>query len=167
MMGRNRILLSVLVVLIISTLGPALKTDHWPYPMTGIWVVAGMWAAIAWGEGVMSVRAATTLVALGLYQDLIHDAPLGAWPMAFLSTYLVGLAAHRLFPSRRDRLFATALSLVFGIGAALAGLALSAGIVGAPNPVGRDLLADLTATGMIYFLVRPLFTREGGFEEAL
>lgn len=166
MIGRNRIFTGVLLVLVVSTLGPALKTLHWPYPMTGLWPVAGMWAALAWGESVMSVRAALSLVLLGVYQDYLYEAPLGAWPLAFLSAYAVGLGAHRMFPSRSDRMIAAVLSLAGGLAAGAAGLAAAGGIVGAPSAVGRALWADLVLTGMVYFIVRPLFTREGALEEA-
>ena len=74
MRATNRIFIGSILVLFVSTLGPALRTVNWPYPLTGLWPVAGLWAAIAWSGGYMSVRAALALVFLGLYQDFLHEA---------------------------------------------------------------------------------------------
>ena len=166
MRATNRIFIGSILVLFVSTLGPALRTVNWPYPLTGLWPVAGLWADIAWSGGYMSVRAALALVFLGLYQDFLHEAPLGAWPLAFLSAYAAGMSAHKLLPARNDYMTAVVFALIIGFVGAFIGLVVARGVSDSPAVLSRDLISDMVLTGMLYFLARPLLSGDGTLEEA-
>ena len=115
----------------------------------------------------MSVRAASTLVLLGFYQDYLHEAPLGAWPLAYLLAYMAGLGAYKLFPARSDQGIAEAFGLVTGLMVALLGVVMAGSMSDVKGVFSRNLLADFVVTGMLYYPLRPLFTRGGRLEEVL
>lgn len=134
-----------------------------PFPLTGVWPIAGLWAAIAWSGKSMSVFAAITLIIVGIFQDYLYEAPIGAWPLAFLGAYGVGLIGHQIMRVMSASLSMHVLTTAASLVAALIALAIAGDIAGGAHVVEQTLVANLVATGGLYFLMTPIF-RSGGLE---
>lgn len=156
----SRILIGLAVALAVGMVGAAPVIQYLPWPLTGLWPIAGMWAAAAWSASGLSIRAMLALTLIGLHQDFIHDAPLGAWPLAFMTLYGCGLAAHRLFKSVADRMLAEILILTLGFAASVMALAAAGDIAGGSSVISFAFLADISLTAALYLLVRPVFEPE-------
>jgi hypothetical protein len=125
------------------------------------WPVGGLWAAAAWAAIGLSLWSALWLVALGLVGDVLTEAPLGAWPLAFLAAYGAGLAAWRLFaPEDADRaqlnqrLAAEGVALVLGGALAVAALALAGGVSGRSGFASDAVIDDILLTAALYPIAR-------------
>ncbi len=160
----SRTLLGTLVALTVSTLGMSPVIQLLPWPATGLWPIAGAWAAAAWSSRGVSLRAIFAIAGIGLYQDFLHDAPLGAWSLALLSLYGVGLVAHRVFNSVADRFIAEFVTIIVGLVVCAVMLAAAGDIAGGASVLYASLWADLSLTGGLYLLVRPLFEPGWGRE---
>lgn len=154
---RIWIAIGAVLAFLFSTLGALPQMQALPFPLTGFWPIAGLWAALAWSGLGMSVWAALCLVCVGVGQDFLHDAPLGAWPLALLGAYGVGLVAPRLTQVGVSLVAAETLALVGGILAAALLLAMAGDIAGGADVIDFQFWGDLVLTGGLYFVVQPLF----------
>ena len=143
------ILLATIGALIVSMIGMSPG-------VSGVlaWPIAGVWLAAAWSRRRLSLFAAMCLIALGLTQDYMHEAPLGAWSFAFLLAYgaaliIMGEAVVRnSVRSEATALIAASLAVLIG--------AATAGDLAGGAAVNRMIIArDLALTVLLYPLVRP------------
>lgn len=111
----------------------------------------------------MSVFAAISLTIVGFFQDYLYEAPLGAWPLAFLAAYGVGLIGHQVMRVMSASLSMHLLTTAACTIAALFTLAIAGDIAGGSHVIEQNLIANLIASGGLYFLVAPIF-RSGGLE---
>ncbi len=124
---------------------PKLGGDWWP--------VAGIWLAATLAAYGLSVWTAMCLLTLGLATDLMTDAPLGAWPLAFLMAYVVAAIAWEQYPPL-NRYIVEGLALVGGMVAVAIALGLAAGLAGYTGFSRTGLLTDFAATFLLYPVVR-------------
>lgn len=143
--------------MVISVLGTAPPMLNLPFPLTGVWPVAGFWAAIAWSRLNLSVWAALCLVMIGFVQDYLLDAPLGAWPLAFISAYVAGLVVNGELRKISDALPSEFVAVVLGLISGLFGLVIAGDTAGGAEVIDSRLIASLWLTGGLYFICRGVF----------
>jgi hypothetical protein len=117
------------------------------------WPIAGLWLATGLASFGLSVWVAGCLLMLGLSMDFMHDAPIGAWPLAFLSAYGVALVAWDRQPPI-PVVFAEAIALIGGFIAASIALGVAASIAGEPGFSRGALTGDFIMTALLWPLVR-------------
>ncbi|MEM6627368.1 MAG: hypothetical protein AAF719_11750 [Pseudomonadota bacterium] len=147
---RIRVGLTALLAMLISTLGLQPAFSDW------VWPIAGLWAAAAWSSLGLSLWAAGVLCVMGLFQDIAYEAPLGAWPLAFLGAYSVGLVTMARTPPM-SRLTAEAITVFGGLVAAAVALAAANDLAGAAAFWRNGMIGDLLITAALYPLARNLF----------
>ena len=153
----NRLFLGSLFCIWVTAQGASMPTALFPFPFTNAWPIAGLWAAVAWSGSERSMRSVLALAGLGLFQDFINEAPLGAWVICFLFCNLAGLAVHRVFRANNDRMMAYSLALLVGLCVGLFALLVASTAAGG-IPIDLRLAAvDFAITAALYFMVRPLF----------
>lgn len=142
------IFLSVLAILVTAFgMQPALENVWWP--------VAGLWLAAGLASYGLSVWAAICLMMTGVVLDLMTDAPIGAWPLAFLLAYGVGVFAWDRHPPV-SRLVVETAAVIGGLLVAAAALGLAAGIAGYEGFARAGFLTDFLMTALLYPIVRYL-----------
>lgn len=120
------------------------------------WPNAALWAAAGWGLSGLAIRPMLLLVLIGLAQDIVLRAPLGAFVVVNLAAF--GTAAF--LTRRQDRDGGTARGLLFGFLAILAGFAALTALAVTANegsPRLPALIADVSVTLIGFVLVFPLF----------
>lgn len=129
----------------VVSLQPSLAGTAWP--------VAGLWAAAAWAAVGLSVWAAGSLVLLGLFIDYVTDAPIGAWPFAFLCAYGVALVAWARVPPL-PVIAAECVAVIGGLIAAALSLGIAGDIAGRSGFAPAGFMPDFIATALLYPLAR-------------
>jgi hypothetical protein len=120
------------------------------------WPVAGLWVAAFVAPYGLSVWAAGCITLLGVIIDFMTEAPIGAWPIALLGAYGVGLLAWERYPPLP--LWAVeAISVIGGMAAALVALMTAAAVAGLPSIVNWPLMRDFLVTGIAYVGLRFVF----------
>lgn len=122
--------------------------------MSGVWwPIPALWLAAVWASFGLSVWASACLIILGVLTDFVTEAPVGAWPLALLCAYGVGLVAWDRQPPV-PVVFAELIAV--GGGAIAAGLALSAAgsIAGQAGFAREGLIFDALTTLLLYPVVR-------------
>ncbi len=117
------------------------------------WPVAGLWLAAGFASYGLSVWAAVCLLLNGVILDLMTDAPVGAWPLAFLLAYGVGVFAWDRHPPV-SRVFVEFAAVVGGLIAAALALGLAAGVAGYEGFTRSGFLTDFLITAALYPIVR-------------
>jgi hypothetical protein len=144
--------------IVIMTVAAALVTGFGLRPgMTGQWwPVAGLWAAAVWASYGLSVWSAVALMLLGVMMDYMTEGPIGAWPLALLSAYGVGLVAWDRAPPIAG-FIAEGITVIGGMIAA--GLALwIAGSISGQAGFWRDgFFYDFLLTALLYPAARFAF----------
>jgi hypothetical protein len=129
-----------------------------------MWPIAGLWLAAFFAPFGLSVWAAAVLTLLGLSMDLMTEAPVGAWALALLSAYGVGLVAWDRQPPLSVPA-AEAVTVIAGMVAVYVTLAAAGGISGQTGFSLRALLPDFFVTALLYpvlrFVFLPVTIREG------
>lgn len=113
------------------------------------WPVAGLWCAAAWASYGLSVWVSSCLIILGIMMDYMTDGPIGAWPLALLAAYGVGLVAWDRAPPLSGVL-AESISVIGGLIAAALALAIAGAISGQPPLARGDVALDLLVTALLY-----------------
>ncbi len=119
------------------------------------WPVAGLWLAAGLGAYGLSVWVAVCLLTHGVVLDLMTDAPIGAWPLAFLLAYGMGVLSWDRHPPV-SRTVVEIAALIGGLLAAAAALGLSAGVAGHEGFSRAGFLTDFLITAALYPIVRYL-----------
>jgi hypothetical protein len=129
-----------------------------------MWPIAGLWLTAFVAPFGLSVWAAAVLTALGLAMDLMTEAPVGAWALALLSAYGVGLIAW----DRQPPLSVPTVEAITVIGGAVAiyvALTAAGGIAGQTGFSAAALIPDFFITALLYpalrFVFLPVSIREG------
>ena len=128
-----------------------------PFPLTGIWPLAVFLVALSSIRLGLSIWAAILIVFVGIFQDFIGEAPLGAWAFAGLCAYGAGLIARNGFQALASSLPIEFVSILIGSLAGLFGLSLAGDIAGGAKVLDVSLFANLVWTLGLYYLVSPLF----------
>jgi hypothetical protein len=121
-----------------------------------MWPIVGLWLAAFFAPFGLSVWAALVLAGLGLSMDLMTEAPLGAWALALLCAYGVGLVAW----DRQPPLIVPVVEAITVIGGSIAiyvALAAAGGIAGRTGFSAAALLPDFFITALLYPLLRFVF----------
>lgn len=146
---RIWVLLLTLVSCFVSVFGmQPLLGDYW-------WPVAGLWLAAGLASYGLSVWAAVCLLFNGVVLDLMTDAPIGAWPLAFLLAYGVGVVAWDRHPPV-SRFVVEFFAVVGGLIAASGALGLAAGVAGYEGFSRAGFFTDFLITAALYPVVRYL-----------
>lgn len=117
------------------------------------WPIAGLWVAALVAPYGLSVWAAGCLTLLGVIIDFMTEAPIGAWPIALLGAYGVGLMAWERYPPLP--LWAVeAITVIGGMIAAVVALMTAAAVAGLPSIVTWPLMRDLLVTAFAYVGLR-------------
>jgi hypothetical protein len=119
------------------------------------WPVAGLWAAAVLAPFGLSVWVAGCLIALGVTVDFMTEAPVGAWPLAFLSAYGVGLVAWDGRPPVQV-IVGEAITVIGGMIAAGIALIIAGTIAGHPGFARDALINDFLLTAAVYPVIRYL-----------
>ncbi len=119
------------------------------------WPVAGLWLAAGFAPYGLSVWAAVCLLLNGVILDLMTDAPIGAWPLAFILAYGVAVFAWDRHPPV-SRLVVEVMAVVGGLIAATLALGLAAGVAGHEGFSRAGFLTDFLMTAALYPLARYL-----------
>lgn len=117
------------------------------------WPFASIWLTVTLSAFGLSIFAAVCFVLLGLSIDLMTDAPLGAWPLAFLMSYMVGVFAWERSPPVPP-IMVEAFTLIFGLVVVTVCLALASGVAGYSGFSVANLLSDFAMTIIAYPLMR-------------
>ncbi|MBI1359945.1 MAG: hypothetical protein GC155_06625 [Alphaproteobacteria bacterium] len=117
------------------------------------WPIAGLWLAASWASVGLSVWAAGCLLLLGLLMDFMSEAPIGAWPLALLCAYGVGLVAWDRSPPV-PVIGAELVSVGGGIIACWLALAAAGGISGEPAFARTGVVYDFLITALLYPVAR-------------
>jgi hypothetical protein len=83
-----RLIFGAAIIAVVGVLG---MTPKEIFGLQLAWPFAALWGAIGWGRAGLSLRPMLLLVAFGLMQDIISNAPLGCFAMINLLVY--GLSA--------------------------------------------------------------------------
>lgn len=119
------------------------------------WPVAGLWLAAGFAPYGLSIWAAICLLLNGVVVDLMTDAPIGAWPLAFLLAYGVGVFAWDRHPPV-SRIVVEFFAVVGGLIAAALALGLAAGVAGYEGFSRAGFMTDFVITAALYPIVRYL-----------
>lgn len=117
------------------------------------WPVAGLWLAAGFAPYGLSIWAAVCLLLNGVVVDLMTDAPIGAWPLAFLLAYGVGVFAWDRHPPV-SRVVVEFFAVIGGLIVAALALGLAAGVAGYEGFSRAGFLTDFIITAALYPIVR-------------
>jgi hypothetical protein len=119
------------------------------------WPVAGLWLAAGLAAFGLSIWVAICLVLLGVFRDFLGEAPIGAWPLAYLFAYGVALVAwDRQATSGVSVLVAELIAVIGGLIAAGAALYIAAGVAAHKGFAGDRFMADFLVTAVLYPVAR-------------
>ncbi|ACT58185.1 hypothetical protein [Hirschia baltica] len=161
---RIRLFLGAVFAIVICMLGATPLLHHMPFPLTDTWPIAVLLYALSTVRLGMSIWAAVLIVFVGLFQDFICEAPLGAWALAGLCGYGAGLVARGSFRAMSASIPVEFVSIIIGSIAGLMGLSLAGDIAGGAQVIDLSLVGDLIWTLGLYYLLSPLFAP---YDEAL
>lgn len=147
-----RVALGTLIVIAIGYLGivlaPTLGLSYfWPY--------AGIWAAIGWGAGRMSMKPVLALIITGLIMDLSVDGPIGCWPAIHLVTYLTATLFRRRAQTDRTGLVRTLGDITAFIVAFFTARWVMGGYLGEMET--QNILGGFLSTALLFLPVRGIF----------
>lgn len=148
----GRLVIGALIVLIIGYLGVLLAPAFGLY---GFWPFAGIWAAIGWGAGRVSLKPVILLVATGLVTDLAIDAPLGCFTVIHLAAYLTASIFRKRAQTDRSGLVRLTGDLV----ALLVAFVAARWIIGAylGGTAYHAVMGNFLTTALFYLPMRPFF----------
>ncbi len=151
--GWFKLLLGTLLVIIAGMLQqtqPVLAGPAIPWPNVALWAAAG------WGLSGLAIRKVALLMVFGLVQDILLNAPLGAFVLVNLSA--LGVSAW--LSGRNERDGTDARGLLHAMIAILAGYGVTVFLAMTINEASPRLLpvmGDLGVTILLFLLVFPVF----------
>ncbi len=154
---RIRIFGGAILAIFICLLGATPLLHHMPFPLTDTWPIAGFLFALSCARLSMSIWAAVLIVLVGLVQDFVLEAPLGAWSFACLCAYAAALIAKESFRSMAATISPQLVLLVAGSVVGVFALSIAGDIAGGADVLDAPLWSDLVLTAGLYYLVTPLF----------
>ncbi|MFC7291847.1 hypothetical protein [Hirschia litorea] len=154
---RIRVFLGALLAIFICLLGTTPLLHHMPFPLTDTWPIAVFLFALSCARLSMSIWAAVLIVMVGLVQDFVLEAPLGAWSFAGLCAYAAGLIAKDSFKAMAATIPSQLVLLVAGSIVGIFALSIAGDIAGGADVLDAPLWSDLVLTAGLYYLVTPLF----------
>lgn len=154
--GRGSSILQLLLgTLVVVTVGYAGIMLAPAFGLTAFWPYAGLWAALGWGTGRVSLKPVFALIFLGLAADLILGAPLGCWVSIHLFCFMIVTLFQKRAASDKTGIIRL---LAFSTGL-LSSFLFARWIMGAflGEMTTGDILGGFLSAALLYLFVRPIF----------
>lgn len=120
------------------------------------WPYAALWGAMGWGRVGLSLRPMLLLLAFGLMQDVISNAPLGCFAVINLVVYGLSALIAEQTDGMRDALVATTGPAVM-LAAAFLMVWLFASVTSNHLVGSAPILMSILSTGVVYLLAYRMF----------
>ena len=120
------------------------------------WPHAALWGAVGWGRTGVSLRPMIVLIAFGMVQDVIFNAPFGSFEVINLMTYAASTAIAGQFDMTGEPLIAVVSTVLLFAGAFLLLWLMASTLEDHPVRV-LPLVAAMMTTGLLYALIHKLF----------
>lgn len=155
--ARIRIFFGAVLAMMLCMVGATPLLRHLPFPLTDTWPIAVFLLALSCVRLGLSIWAALLIVFVGIFQDFVLEAPIGAWAFAGLCAYGFGLLARESFKAMSASIPVELVSIFIGSLVGMFGLSLAGDIAGGAQVMDMSLWGDLVWTLGLYYLLSPLF----------
>ena len=147
-----RFMIGILIVAVVGFSGIIFAPG---FGLAAFWPYAGIWAAIGWASSRLSIKSSFLLVVLGIFVDLLSDAPLGCWAAIHLIAYF----SASIFRKRAQTDQTGFVRLIGGLTALFVAFGAARWIMGAylGDMATQDILGGFLVTALLFLPVRPFF----------